>query len=131
MTVVEQYAGGCLCESIRYRFEGPTQFQSYCHCRSCRLATGAPAAAFVGLLTSQYTEVRGARTIFESSPGVFRGFCGECGSSLTFEGTNWPGEIHVYTSTLDSPEGVRADGARLLPAPAAVVRSGRRAAATR
>ncbi|MDA1072260.1 MAG: GFA family protein [Proteobacteria bacterium] len=50
---------------------------------------------------SQFEEVRGARRIFASSPGVRRGFCGTCGTSLTYEGDAWPGEIHIYTATLD------------------------------
>lgn len=100
----ETHEGGCLCGAVRYRFSGTPQFQSMCHCRSCRRATGAPAAAFVGLTHEQYEEIQGSRRIYESSPGVRRGFCGRCGTSLSFEGETWPGEIHIYTATLDEPE---------------------------
>ena len=95
--------GGCLCGAVRYRIAEPVRFSSMCHCRSCRLATGAPAAAFVGVVRPQFEEVRGARRIFASSPGVRRGFCGTCGTSLTYEGDAWPDEVHIYTATLDEP----------------------------
>ena len=100
----ESHEGGCLCGAIRYRITGTPKFQSMCHCRSCRRASGAPAVAFVGVFDDQFEELKGARTIFESSPGVERGFCKTCGSSLTFAGKNWPGEIHIFTATLDDPE---------------------------
>lgn len=97
------HEGGCLCGAVRYRIAEPALFASMCHCRSCRLATGAPAAAFVGVGRPQFEEVRGTRRVFASSPGVRRGFCGTCGTSLTYEGDAWPGEMHIYTATLDDP----------------------------
>jgi len=41
---------------------------------------------------------------FASSPGVLRGFCAQCGSTLTYEGDRWPDEIHVHVGAFDSPE---------------------------
>jgi hypothetical protein len=41
---------------------------------------------------------------FESSPGVRRGFCATCGSTLTYEGDRWPGEIHLHVGAFDDPE---------------------------
>ena len=97
------HEGGCLCGAVRYRIVEPAKFASLCHCRSCRLATGAPVAAFVGVPTAQYRQLAGERRLYASSPGVRRGFCGHCGTSLTYEGDAWPGEIHIYTATLDDP----------------------------
>ena len=100
----DTHEGGCLCGAIRYRISGKAKFRSMCHCQSCRRASGAPVVAFVGMFDDQFEELKGARTIFESSPGVKRGFCKTCGTSLTFAGENWPGEVHVFTATLDDPE---------------------------
>ncbi|EED34373.1 glutathione-dependent formaldehyde-activating, GFA [Luminiphilus syltensis NOR5-1B] len=45
-------------------------------------------------------------SIYSSSPGVGRAFCGHCGTPLTWEGDG--GEIgplvELYTGTLDNPE---------------------------
>lgn len=53
---------------------------------------------------------RGQRKLYESSPGVKRSFCPDCGTPLTWEG-EWGGkavtEIHI--STLDDPEQFRPD----------------------
>ena len=32
-----------------------------------------------------------------------RGFCGRCGSTLTYEGDRWPGEIHLHVGAFDDP----------------------------
>lgn len=98
-----EHEGGCLCGAVRYAIAEPVKFSSVCHCRSCRLATGSPAAAFVGVPDARFRETRGTRAIYESSPGVRRGFCRTCGTALTYAGDNWPGEIHIYTATLDDP----------------------------
>jgi hypothetical protein len=101
--VTTWHEGGCLCGAVRYRIAEPAKFSSICHCRSCQRATGAPAAAFVGVLRSQFERLRGSPRMYASSPGVRRGFCGACGTSLSYEGDAWPGEIHIYTATLDDP----------------------------
>lgn len=97
------YEGGCMCGRVRYRIATPARFTSLCHCRSCQRATGAPVAAFVGVVAGRYRDIAGERAIYRSSPGVRRGFCAACGSSLTYEGDAWPGEVHIYTATLDTP----------------------------
>ena len=102
--MVMVHEDGCLCGAIRYRISEPARFSSLCHCRSCRRATGAPVSGFVGVASDQYVETRGERPLYRSSPGVERGFCTACGNSLTYAGSDWPGEIHIYTATLDDPD---------------------------
>jgi hypothetical protein len=42
--------------------------------------------------------------LYESTPGVFRGFCSQCGSSLTWANTaETPDRIAVSLGTLDTP----------------------------
>jgi len=48
--------------------------------------------------------VEGALAIYASSPGVERGFCAACGSSLTYARANRPGLFDITTATLDDPE---------------------------
>lgn len=98
-----RHEGGCLCGRNRYAITTPERFSSLCHCRSCQRATGSPVAGFVGVPVGQFEQLRGEPTIYESSPDVRRGFCPTCGTSLTYEGAGWPGEIHIYTATLDDP----------------------------
>lgn len=43
----------------------------------------------------------GSRSFYNSSPGVTRGFCGECGTPVHYMCTRWPGEIHLFAATLN------------------------------
>jgi hypothetical protein len=96
--------GGCLCGAIRYRVTAAPMVTSYCHCRSCRLATGAPAAAWVILPRDGLVFDRGAPVGYASSPGKRRTFCGTCGTSLTYERDDRPDSIDIHTATLDDPD---------------------------
>ena len=58
---------------------------------------------------------RGAPKLFESSPGVRRGFCGECGSTLTYESADIPDEIHIHIGALDRPEDFPPRGSPAFP----------------
>ena len=96
--------GGCLCGAVRFAASGPAKWTGYCHCHSCRRHTGAPVAAFAGFEGDQVTFTKGAPATFASSPGVRRGFCARCGSTLTYEGERWAGEIHIHVGAFDDPE---------------------------
>lgn len=99
-----EISGGCLCGAVRYRASGEPKWVAYCHCASCRRATGAPVTAYAGFARERVSYVVGEPRRFRSSPGVVRSFCGECGTPLAYEGERWPGEVHIHLGTLDHPE---------------------------
>lgn len=96
--------GGCLCGDIRYRIVGPPVVTSYCHCRSCRLAAGAPAVAWVIVRRGDFILETGTLVRFRSSPHVERTFCGRCGTAVTYERTDRGSDIDIQTATLDDPD---------------------------
>ena len=96
--------GGCLCGDIRYRIVGTPLVTSFCHCRSCRLATGAPAAAWVILRDGDLVFDQGTPVLYRSSPDVERTFCGRCGTSLTYRRADRSATIDIHTATLDDPD---------------------------
>ena len=96
--------GGCMCGAVRYEAEGEPINVLHCHCESCRSHTGAPVVTFVAFDEDKVKFPKTDRQIYNSSPGVKRGFCGQCGTPLTWEGAGWDGPIiEVYISTLDDP----------------------------
>lgn len=50
-----------------------------------------------------FGEVAGTLATFASSPGVTRGHCARCGSSLTYQTTRRPQEIDVTLASLGDP----------------------------
>lgn len=99
--------GRCLCGNLRFELRGKPLWVAHCHCHSCRRNTGSAVATFVGHKKEQLTYTRGERKFYESSPGVQRGFCADCGTPMTYEADRCPDEVHLYVSTLDNPGAYR------------------------
>ena len=97
------HEGGCLCGAIRYRIQGEPIGVGLCYCRSCQRATGGPVAGFVDLPPGGFVWTAGEPAFYASSPGVKRGFCPQCGTALTFEADDIPGEVHLLSATIDDP----------------------------
>lgn len=97
------HEGGCLCGRVRYAVSGAPAWVAHCHCQSCRRATGTVMASFAGFLKPRYAVVQGVPGAVQSSPGVRRRFCPDCGTPLTYEAERWPEETHIHLATLDQP----------------------------
>lgn len=104
MTEVKQHTGRCLCGAIRYRATGAPNWAAFCHCESCRRATGGAVNAYAGFPAENFRFEAGQPATFASSSGVRRTFCPRCGTSLTYASDRWPTEIHVLLGTADHPE---------------------------
>lgn len=89
---------------MRYRATAAPYATSLCHCRSCRLSAGAPSVAWVIFREADVSIVAGTLAVHESSPGVGRGFCPRCGTSLTYTRANRPGFFDLTTASLDDPD---------------------------
>jgi len=96
--------GGCLCGAIRYRATGAPTALVLCHCRSCRLASGAPSLAWAVFHAGDMHWLRGKPTQFTSSPGAQRGFCARCGTTLSYRRDTRAEYVDVSAATFDRPE---------------------------
>lgn len=109
MAVAEQDCeGGCLCGAVRYRVSGPSTWRAVCYCDSCSKASGGIAVAWAGFPAARFRLAKGSLAVFESTPGVRRGFCVRCGTTLTYQKdpVTLPGasdEVYITTRTLDDP----------------------------
>lgn len=101
MSQEEILAGGCLCGAIRYRIAGQPSAVNYCHCGQCRRHSGAPVAAFATFAVARVSWTRGQPRLFESSDIGRRGFCPDCGTSLTWVGVATPNEVDIGVGTFD------------------------------
>jgi hypothetical protein len=62
---------------------------------------------FVGFPKTRFEVTQGEPKTIESSAGVWRRFCPECGTQLTYEAARCADETHIYLATLDAPETFR------------------------
>lgn len=95
---IDPISGGCQCGAVRFRI-GKLGEPSICHCRMCQKAFGSFYAPLV--TAHDLTWTRGAPKLFQSSNRVKRGFCGECGTPLTYDYGADPG---IAIGALDRPE---------------------------
>ncbi len=104
MKDAQTHEGGCLCGAVRYRFTGEPVYSGHCHCLSCQKAVGAGYVTWTGVKAQSFAVTKGTLTTCETSPGVERGFCGRCGSSLSYVNEKgWPGLISFTAVSLDDP----------------------------
>ena len=85
------YTGGCQCGKVRFRVEGALGDASICHCRMCQKASGNFYLPLVSVRGAKLEWTRGVPRHFQSSNAVQRGFCGDCGTPLTFEASDGVG----------------------------------------
>ena len=93
----------CLCGAIEIRANGEPSWTALCHCQSCRRATGGVLMGAAGFPRDCVSVTRGALTYYASSTGVRRGFCGRCGTALSYENQRWPGDVHLMIGAFDDP----------------------------
>lgn len=95
--------GSCLCGDVRFTVSGDEFDPAACHCSQCRKWSGHVWAA--ALVKEEGIEISGPVAWYASSPGVRRGFCPRCGSSLFWqrEGT---GIMDFALGALDGPTGM-------------------------
>ena len=100
--------GGCLCGGVRFAYSGelggPQGAITACYCRDCRKAQGF-AAAVAPAVAAAFTVVRGGTLIreYQSSPGKWRAFCGDCGSPLYSRRGDRPESLRLRLGALDQP----------------------------
>ena len=99
--MTDPFESGCLCGAVRFVAVGQLKWVAWRHCQSCRKHSGAPVSAFVAFERAAYTVVKGEITKVNSSLGTRRGFCAQCGSTLTCESERLPTETHFHVGAFD------------------------------
>ena len=99
------YLGSCLCGNIRYEITGELGDFGYCHCRSCRKASGSAHGANAPVARADFRLLSGADSLreYESSPGKFRAFCANCGSPIYAYISATSDVLRLRLGSLDTP----------------------------
>lgn len=98
--------GRCLCGAVTYAVHGKLREQlSVCHCHMCRRQHGGPGIYTSAPKAEVEIDGGGALRWYESSPGIKRGFCAACGSSLFWTADNYA-NIDIAPGSLDTAAGL-------------------------
>jgi len=103
------YSGRCFCGQVRYQLAGEPKFACHCHCESCRRAAGAAFVTWVSFDRESLLLTSGTIAEHRSSPGVRRGHCAACGTTLTYSWNQRPEEIDIAVASLDDTTGIEPE----------------------
>jgi hypothetical protein len=81
----------------------------YCHCGTCRKATGTAFATNIAVSADDFAITSGREIVkaFESSPKKYRYFCSACGSPIYSQAEETKQMVSVRCGTLDVDPSVR------------------------
>ncbi len=96
--------GSCLCGEVEVAISAPVDLAEFCHCKTCRRASGAPVMAWAGVERDAVAITGGTLRRFESSPAVERTFCGRCGTTLTIWDRDDAAQMFVAIAILEEAE---------------------------
>lgn len=106
----ENHEGGCFCGEVRYKVKGSPEFSAHCHCRSCQRAVGAAFTSWAAVKKENFEVTKGQISVC-TWPGVERGFCNQCGTSLTYVAEEgYPGLVSILAPTFDDPAYANPEG---------------------
>lgn len=103
MTSESKLEGGCLCGEIRYRIVGAAFDSDYCHCRNCQKSVGSVLVTWMDFKRDQVEWLGATPTEYASSEHVRRGFCRNCGCSISYRDDRYPNYLTLTTASLDDP----------------------------
>ncbi len=96
--------GACLCNGIRYEYDGEIREISLCHCSMCRKAQGSAFAAVSPLDAARFRIVAGRELLkeFRAVPYKARVFCSNCGSPIYSARDDLPGIVRLRLGTVET-----------------------------
>ena len=103
-TASKPMKGGCSCGAIQYEITTDKLNAGICHCRDCQRHSGAPFVVWLGIDPAAFKVTKGTLREFASSKWALRGFCADCGSTLTYRVESNSEEIDVAGGSLDNPD---------------------------
>ena len=105
----EKIEGCCLCGAVRYSAcEAPVR-GVICHCSMCRRHSGAPAMAFVHFPRDSFRWTGNEPARYRSSEFAERGFCPNCGSTISMHEAALRDRLQIAVGSMDDPNRVNID----------------------
>src|SRR5579871_1959570 len=91
--------GRCLCGAVHYECGSPVSPPCFCHCESCRRASGAHVVAWATVPRRSFRLTQGALGKYRSSQQAEREFCERCGTPVTYFNKDDPETIDITVAS--------------------------------
>jgi len=90
--------GHCLCGAIGYTLKGPAVAVLECHCSICRCQSGAASLVYAAYYRHDVV-LSGTLKFYRASAIAKRGFCANCGSTISYDADADPELIWLTAGT--------------------------------
>jgi hypothetical protein len=90
--------GQCLCGAIGYTLKSPAVSVLECHCSICRRQSGAASVVYAAYRRHDVA-MSGTLKFYRASAIAKRGFCANCGSTISYDGDDDRGLIWLTAGT--------------------------------
>ena len=101
----ETHTASCMCGGITLEATGPARYTEYCHCKWCQQSSGSAFISWIIFAKENVKVTSGELSYFYSSENGRRGFCKDCGSTMSFHS---PKNFDIALGVMDSPEPFKA-----------------------
>jgi hypothetical protein len=97
-----------MCGAVRYELRSDPFDCGWCHCRTCRSSSGAPAMVFASVPEGDLVWTEGAGEVKSVASSSFghREFCGRCGTPFLMKVDHQPETVDFSVATLDDPQAI-------------------------
>jgi hypothetical protein len=99
----------CLCGGVSFELKGPLDDVVACHCNQCRKQTGNYWASTHTRDSDLAFTRQDSLAWYVSSPGIRRGFCNQCGSTLFWK-RDGEAITSVCAGSVDGSSGLKLAG---------------------
>lgn len=102
---LEVHTARCLCGDITIEATGSAKYTEYCHCKWCQQVSGSAFLPLVVFKKENVIVTKGKLSHYNSSQGSLRGFCANCGSTMSFQSAH---NFDIALGVMDNPEKFKA-----------------------
>ncbi|WP_417319658.1 GFA family protein [Emcibacter sp.] len=102
----DKHSARCMCGAVVIEATGPHKHTEYCHCKWCQQSSGSAFISWIIFPKDKVKVTRGELAHYHSSPDCKRGFCRDCGSTMSFQS---PENFDLALGVMDNPEDFPAD----------------------
>lgn len=95
--------GGCRCGDIEFVCTEAPSYVGNCHCMDCQKFSGAPVVNWALFRRSQVKITQGRPKEISCTDGIYRQFCGRCGTHLFWQQVDAPLWMDVTVCSFDNP----------------------------
>ena len=110
MNTTKHYSGSCLCGKVTFEINGTLSNVGHCHCGMCQRWHGGAYGSYAKIDDADSFKLTAGAEHFKtykSSAEAARGFCSNCGSSLSGNEGNKP--VYICITALTGDAGIKPE----------------------